>query len=147
MDNNELDFKIQELSFKGYTCSQIIILLGQYLNETNNKILIRAMAGLANGLYIKKCGICGTLLGSFCLASIYLGKGNDNEENNTNLYLIISEITQWFKSEFKNIECYLLLNKINKKEVICKEIIKKTFIKLIELLNKYDIDPFNIKEE
>lgn len=70
--------RMLQLGQKGYTYSQIIILLGLEQRGETNPGLVRAMEGLAYGCGSGR-GSCGALTGGACLLAFYAGKGSDEE--------------------------------------------------------------------
>ena len=62
------------LEKKGYCCSQIMILFMLKSRHVENPDLVRAMAGLCNGVGFSG-EICRILTGGACLLSLCAGKG------------------------------------------------------------------------
>lgn len=139
---DDLDKRIMELAGLGYHCSQIMIILGQDLTETDNKELVKAMTGLGGGMFRGKN--CGTLTGGVALLSTYVGKSEDVEAQDDLTEIMVTELVDWFEGEFGTVECKQLVS--DKKEdrmAVCPNLIKKTFLKCIGILNEHDIDPYN----
>lgn len=63
--------RMLQLGHKGYSCSQIILLLGLELRGETNSGLVRAMGGLAYGCGSGRAS-CGALSGGCCLLALYL---------------------------------------------------------------------------
>ncbi|MDD2214998.1 MAG: C-GCAxxG-C-C family protein [Eubacteriales bacterium] len=123
-------FRIMELKFKGYCCSQMIMQMGLEGLGKENIDLVDAMAGLCDGMHRGKT--CGTLSASFCL--LYLA---DKRQADT----MCDELHDWFEELFGNTECDILLegNPLNK-AVLCKEIVEGTYLKLVDMFESYDIE-------
>ena len=123
-------FRIMELKFKGYCCSQIIMQMGLEGLGKENIELVDAMAGLCHGMHSGKT--CGTLSAAFCL--MYLA---DKRQANT----MCNELYDWFEELFGSTECDILLegNPLNK-AVLCKEIVEGTYLRLVDMFEFYDIE-------
>lgn len=116
---------IFELKLKGYCCSQIIMELGLRKLEKENPDLIKAMAGLCNGLWQGKT--CGILSAAICL--LYLADPEEAARFNG------SAFSEWFDDAFGSTECDLLMegNPLNRAEK-CPAMLEASFMKLCELL-------------
>jgi C_GCAxxG_C_C family probable redox protein len=89
-------YDVIRLEKKGYCCSQIMILFILESRGKDNSDLVRAMAGLCNG--VGHSGeICGVLTGGARLLSLYAAKGSDDEVPNEGLPVILWELTDWFR--------------------------------------------------
>lgn len=88
-----------ELARQGFQCSQILLILGLEAQGKSDADLIRAMNGLAGGLGFSG-EVCGALTGGACLLGLYAGRGNPDEEEDPKLNLMITELVEWFSSEF-----------------------------------------------
>lgn len=139
---DELDRRIMELSFEGYHCGQIMLILGQELRGTENTELVKAMTGLNSGIH--KGEACGTLTGAACLIATYVGKVSYEEEVNTLCNLMCYELVEWFEKEFKTTQCReLVSDDYADRMVVCPMLIKKTFLQVIKLLENHQIDPYS----
>jgi hypothetical protein len=76
--------RMMRLAQKGYTCSQILILLALEARAEENPSLVRAAAGLAYGCGTGK-GSCGVLTGGSCVIALFAGKGSDEEQESEKL--------------------------------------------------------------
>lgn len=116
---------IFELKLKGYCCSQIIMELGLRKLEKENPDLIKAMAGLCNGLWQGKT--CGILSAAICL--LYLADPEEAERFNG------SAFSDWFEDAFGSMECDLLMegNPLNRVEK-CPAMLEASFMKVCDLL-------------
>jgi len=88
--------RMMELSYKGYYCSQILVLLALEAQGKENPDLIRAMGGLANGCGSED-GTCGAMTGGACLLGLYAGKGTDDEYEDEILRFLVNDLTVWFE--------------------------------------------------
>lgn len=140
--------KMLKYSSKGFSCSQIIILLGLELRDESNPSLVRSMAGLSYG-----CGTgesaCGVLSGACCLIALYTGKGSTEEDNSEKLPITLQELNEWFESttgqKYGGITCNAIVGEAGPEASrgICGEILKETFAFTIDLLGRYDIDVYD----
>jgi len=92
---DDAGLRMMELAGKGYCCSQIMIVLALDEMDRENLDLVRAAAGLCNGL--GDCsGPCGVYTGAALLLGLYGGKGMDMEEAEDILPVMLEELREWF---------------------------------------------------
>lgn len=96
MDDTQM--MVLELGSKGYSCAQIVVSGGLRLLGRENPDLVRAMAGLAQGV---GCSgeICGALSGGACLIALHTAKGMDNEDPLPEGQPLMNELVEWFREE------------------------------------------------
>ncbi len=140
------DALIQMLRFgaKGYTCSQIMVLLALDKCMDDNPGLVRAMAGLAYG-----CGsgaaTCGVLAGACCVIGYFAGKGTDDEQEKDILPLMLEEINEWFQNEigqrYQGITCQSILGDADpqKSRNTCGRILAATYTQTMNILCDHGI--------
>ena len=141
---DQIQMRMMELSYHGYYCSQILLILGLEAQGKSNPDLIRAMGGLANG-----CGFaggpCGTLTGAACLLSLYAGKGLDDEHEDESLKYMLQDLGAWFTKEYGNrygdVTCETIVGDRTEIRQRCGAIVAETYAKVIELLiaGGYDV--------
>jgi hypothetical protein len=124
------------LQKKGYCCSQIMILFMLEEKGRSNPDLVRAMAGLCNG--VGDSGeICGVLTGGACLLSFCAAKGSDLEVPDERLPLLFFELADWFrkwtKTSYGGLKCDDILAKSPDKRA-CVALIVETCEKVQSLL-------------
>ncbi|NLT96484.1 MAG: C_GCAxxG_C_C family protein [Clostridia bacterium] len=142
---NEEFFRMVELSYQGFYCSQILIMDALENLNKSNEDLVRAMAGLAGGIGFSGKN-CGSLTGGACVLALYAGKGSPQEKEDPRLNLMISELVQWFEEEwgktYGSIDCQDILedNPQNRLQR-CPQIIFQTNEKIKEILtaNGYNL--------
>jgi hypothetical protein len=136
MDQTQL--RMMELSYHGYYCSQILLLLGLDAQEKSNPDLIRAMGGLAHGSGFAG-GICGTLTGAACLLGLYAGKGTDDEHEDEHLKYMLRDLGDWFEQTVGNryggITCEAIVGDRSEIRQRCGTIVAATYAKVMELLD------------
>ena len=142
MDQTRL--RMMELSYQGYYCSQILLILGLEAQGKENPDLIRAMGGLANG-----CGFaggpCGTLTGAACLLSLYAGKGTDDEYQDEGLQYMLRDLGEWFSQtygeRYGDTTCEMIVGDRSEMRQRCGAIVAETYTKTMELLiaGGYDV--------
>lgn len=132
--------RMLKLSQPGYTCSQIIILLGLEDRGETNSGLVRAMGGLAYGCGTGR-GSCGALTGGCCLLALYAGKGNDDERASDRLTLMLQELSDWFVMRIESGEGDMSCDAIAGEEgpvasrQRCGGIVADTYAKVMEILD------------
>jgi hypothetical protein len=94
---DESGLAMMELAGKGFCCSQIMVRLALDEMGRDNPDLVRAAAGLCNGM--GDCsGPCGVFTGAALVLGLYAGKGTDAEEPDDKLPLMLEELRDWFVS-------------------------------------------------
>ncbi|HTZ19152.1 MAG TPA: C-GCAxxG-C-C family protein [Dissulfurispiraceae bacterium] len=136
--------RMMELSQQGFHCSQIMMIIALEAQGRTNPDLVRAMSGLLGGVGF--CGkICGTLTGGACMIGLYTGKGTPEEEPDNRLYLMMSELVEWFEKEYQSlyggINCADILqddprNRLSR----CPQMVMATIQKVREILSANDYD-------
>ncbi len=127
---------------EGFCCSQImaIMLLGRM--NAGNEGLIRAMAGLCNG--IGGSGeVCGCLSGGACLIALVAAKGGNARESHHMLPLMFEELTEWFREKtapFNGMRCTDILNASPDRRA-CITLAADTYEKLVSILRAYGFLP------
>ncbi len=92
---DEAGLKMMELAGKGYCCSQILVLLALEEMDRENPDLVRAAAGLCNGL--GDCsGPCGVLTGANLLLGMHAGTGTAMGEGDDLLPVLLEAMREWF---------------------------------------------------
>ncbi|HHW94612.1 MAG TPA: C_GCAxxG_C_C family protein [Mogibacterium sp.] len=139
--NDMLD-KLLENFQKGYSCSQVMLLVALEIEGKENPELIRAISGLRGG--IGRSGeVCGALSGGMCLLSYFGGKGTDEEEENENIKIMSKELYNWFvsyTSEYGGIDCRQIKddNPDNRLQR-CATVVRDTLEKSISILQEYKL--------
>jgi hypothetical protein len=147
---NDLDATLLSLSVRGYCCSQILLRLALDLQGRENPELIRATAGLCNGLG-QGAGTCGVLTGAACVLGLYVGKGQDDETPDQCMDLMLAELTEWFTERVQmdapGIRCEDILGGPDRKPDLgrCGRLLQDTWIKTLEILQHNEIDPLEAR--
>ena len=138
--------RMLQLGRQGYTCSQIIILLGLDVLGERNPGLVRAMGGLAYGCGCGR-GSCGVLTGGCCLLSLYAGKGSDEESASENLPLMLQELTDWFMERtgcaHDDLRCDTIVGEDGPaaSRQQCGALVADAYDKVMEILTTNGFDP------
>jgi hypothetical protein len=132
-----------ELQHMGYCCSQVLLIIALEAQGKENPDLVRAAAGLCNGLGYTG-DVCGALLGGTCLLSLYAAKGAEDEETDDRLPKILFELVDWFKEqvgkEYGGITCDDVLTKRPDKSA-CGPIVYRTYLKAVDIVTSNGFDP------
>lgn len=143
---NDLMMTLLRLSAKGYSCSQIMILLFLEARGETNPALVRSMAGLAYGCGSGKAA-CGVLTGASCCLALYAGKGGDEETGSESLPLMLQELSDWFEEQVGRahggIVCETIVGEAGPaaSRQICGQIVADTYAKTLEILTENGFDP------
>jgi hypothetical protein len=146
---DETQIRMLQLGKKGYTCSQIILLLGLDVRGEMNPDLVRAMAGLAYGCGSGR-GDCGVLTGGCCLLALYAGKGSDEETESERLSLMLQELTDWFVERTgctdTRMSCEAIVGEAGPaaSRQRCGGLVADTYAKVMEILAANEIDPTGV---
>ncbi|MDI9517914.1 MAG: C-GCAxxG-C-C family protein [Bacillota bacterium] len=134
--------RILEYSQKGYSCSQVILLIALESEGKENQDLVRAVAGLRRGLG-GSGEVCGVLSGGMCFLSYFGGRGSDDEVENENLKIMFKELYDWFveyTAEYGGINCKQIIADDSRNYVQrCPILIRDTLEQCILILQKYDL--------
>jgi len=131
--------QMMRLAQKGYTCSQILILLALEVRGEQNPALVRAAAGLAYGCGTGK-GSCGVLTGGSCVIGLFAGKGSDGEQESERFLLMLQDLSDWFSErvgkEYGGIECQAIVGEEGPGAARqrCGAILAETYAKVVEIL-------------
>ena len=145
MDQTTL--RMMELSYNGYYCSQILLILALEAQERSDPDLIRAMGGLANGSGFNG-GFCGTLTGAACLLGLFAGTGTDDEYEDERLTFMLKDLGEWFEltigKRYGGISCEEIVGDRTEIRQRCGGIVAQTYAKCLELLaaSGYDVIPW-----
>ena len=120
---------INDLTLKGYCCSQLVVVIaGLEPLDEENEGLLRSLRGLCIGMYNKKA--CGALTGGACALSLHL-HGSDLAE-------ACRELTGWFESRFGSVDCKALIGDAGGPAMVCADIVRETCEKCLEMLIEKD---------
>lgn len=147
MDDTQL--MVLELGSKHYSCAQIVLLGGLRLLGRENPDLIRAMAGLAQGMG-GSGNICGALGGGLCLLALHTAKGKDDELPLESGPLLMEELITWFQEDCCQggpMTCDALLGtdggtadrRMQPQQ--CGALVARVWEKAVGLLSTHGIDP------
>jgi Putative redox-active protein (C_GCAxxG_C_C) len=131
--------QMMRLAQKGYTCSQILILLALGARGEQNPALVRAAAGLAYGCGTGK-GSCGVLTGGSCVIALFAGKGSDEEQESEKFMMMLQDLSDWFSErvggQYGGIECQAIVGEEGPASARqrCGGILAETYAKVVEIL-------------
>ncbi|MDR1677197.1 MAG: C-GCAxxG-C-C family protein [Deltaproteobacteria bacterium] len=148
---NDENMEVLELAGQGYTCAQIVVLMGLRIMGRENSDLIRAMSALAMGA--AHGSLCGALTGGLCLMGLHLGKGLEFESPVLASKLPMGALVKWFIQEelkgqiaptcaaiFEAGGQKLDLDRSNP-TAACADLVYHSFSKAMGLLVEHGIDP------
>ena len=134
---DETLLRMLELSYNGYYCSQILMLLALEAQGKGNPDLIRAVGGLANG-HGAESGPCGVLTGAACVLSLYAGKGTDDEMEDEQLKHMLRDLCAWFEQSvgerYGGVSCAAIVGDRSEVRQRCGAITAETWARVQELL-------------
>ena len=141
---DELLFKMVQWSQQGFFCSQILLLLAMERLQRDNPELIRAMGGLNGGVGFSG-RLCGVLTGGACLISLYAGKGEAEEQEDSQVNDLIRQLADWFQMEacaaYAGCNCTDILEENpNNRMTRCPQLVQQTFEKATALLTQAGYD-------
>jgi len=138
--------RLLQWAAKGYTCSQILLLMGLEAREETNPGLVRAMAGLAYGCGTGRAS-CGALTGGCCLLALYAGKGSDAESGSDQLPAMLQDLSEWFAARVGDpanaltCEAFVGQDGPAASRPRCGALVAETYAKVLEILQAYAFDP------
>jgi hypothetical protein len=90
--------RLIQLKEQGFCCSQMLLLVGLKDQGKTDGDLVRAVSGLAAGLFSGE--ICGALTGGACLLGLYAGRGTADAAEDHRLCIMVGELVEWFSQEY-----------------------------------------------
>lgn len=149
MDDTQM--MLFELAGQGYSCAQMVMIGGLRLMGRENPDLVRAMAGLAQGV---GCSgeICGALSGGVCLIALHTAKGYDHEDPLPASAPLMDELVEWFRVEQcagGGITCDAILGIAGGQGDACRgmdlsrcgDLVAQSWTKAVALLAENGVDP------
>jgi len=135
--------RMMELSYRGYFCSQILLIMGLEAQGKTDPDLVRAMGGLANGSGLEG-GTCGALTGAACLLNFYAGRGADDEEQDWHLPYLLADLEEWFSdtycARYGDVTCAAIVGDRSEMVQRCGEVVAQTYAQVVELLTASGFD-------
>jgi hypothetical protein len=146
---DDLMIRMMQLGQQGYSCSQILILLGLESRSGDNPDLVRTMAGLAYG-----CGsggaTCGALTGGCCLLAYMAADGDDAAKPSAELPDMLQTLSDWFARRagqaHDGISCEAIVGEVGPaaSRQTCGALVMETYGKVMEILTEYgNLKPIN----
>lgn len=136
--------RMMELTYNGYYCSQILLILALEAQGKSDPDLIRAMGGLAQGAGSEE-GLCGTLTGAACLLGLYAGKGTDDDYEDERLRYMLNDLQEWFAGtygeRYGGISCAAIVGDRTEVRQRCGAVVAETWAKVTEILAAAGYDP------
>jgi hypothetical protein len=129
---------------QGLCCSQILIQLALEDMGEENVPLVRAMAGICDGVGIGS--LCGAASGGACVLALYGAAGGSQDEALDSYPLMLAEFMEWFQQtgshRWGGITCDEILGKDKGKEPEgCGAIIVAVRNRILEILTAHGLDP------
>jgi hypothetical protein len=143
---DDMQIRIMQLGRQGYTCSQILILMGLERCSEQNRGLVRAMGGLAYGCGSGH-GSCGVLTGGCCLMAWYAGKRSTDGTASDRLMPMLQALGEWFSRHTgckpADMSCDAIVGQAGPaaSRRRCGAILAETFVKVMQILDANGIDP------
>lgn len=133
-------FRMLELSYEGFSCSQILMILALEAQGKQNPDLVRSVAGLAFGGGAA-AGPCGALTGAACVLALYAGKGAVGETERESLQQMLREVREWFElrigGKYGGVTCGEIVGDVADKQRRCGAIVREVHAKICEILTNH----------
>lgn len=145
----ETQMMVLELAANNYSCAQIILIGGLRLMGRENPDLVRAAAGLAQGIG-NTGNICGALAGGLCLLAMHTAKGLDPELPHDQALVLQEDLVARFREQCcggGNITCDAILGFDNEggqrsiETTLCGGLVGWVWEECLAILAEYGIDP------
>jgi hypothetical protein len=134
--------RLAQLKKQGFCCSQMLLLMGLEDKGKTDRDLIRAVSGLASGLFSGE--ICGALTGGACLLGLYAGRGSAEDPEDHRLCIMVEELVTWFWREygqsFGGIRCDDIIGEDSNACSRCGSLVLGTYGRIRSLLSEYGFD-------
>ncbi|MDR3203219.1 MAG: C-GCAxxG-C-C family protein [Deltaproteobacteria bacterium] len=147
---------VLELAGQGYTCAQIVVLMGLRIMGRDNPDLVRALSALAMGA--SSGSLCGALTGGLCLVGLYTGKGIIDERPVLGYRIPLGALIKWFtqdKLKDRTEPTCRAIFEADGQELdlekalptaACGDLVGDTFLKALELIQTHGLDPTQGRE-
>jgi len=141
---DETSLRVLRHFSQGLCCSQILITLALEDMGEENVPLVRAMAGLCNGMGMGS--LCGAASGGACVIALY-GAGGDSQEEELDDYpLMLAEFMEWFHQtgpvQWGGVTCDEIMGTGRTQEMqTCGRIVIAVRDKVLEILAGHGLDP------
>lgn len=136
-------FRMMELSYEGFSCSQILLILALEAQEKQNPDLVRSASGLAFGGGAET-GTCGALTGAACVLALYGGKGAVGETEREELQHMLRELREWFElvvgGKYGGTTCGRIVGDGADRKRRCGAIVEAVHIKTGEILTNHGFE-------
>ncbi|MDR2302109.1 MAG: C-GCAxxG-C-C family protein [Deltaproteobacteria bacterium] len=148
---DDTSMEVLTLAGSGYTCAQIVMIMGLRVMGRENPDLVRAMSSLAMGA--SHGSLCGALTGGLCLMGLHLGKGLEFERPILAAKLPLGALVKWFiQDELKGLTaptCRAIFEAGGQKldlesstpTAACAELVSRSFAKALSLIAEHGLDP------
>ena len=144
---DDISLRLLQHHAAGLCCSQIMLALALEEQGRGDADLVRAMAGLCNGL--GDCaGPCGVLSGGACLLASYAAKGAAEETAHERFPLMLQTFTDWFREtmsgRFGGVTCGEIMGLENcgrPDPQRCGGILAEAYGRCLEILVEEGLDP------
>jgi hypothetical protein len=142
---DDTSIRILHHAAQGLCCSQILIQLALEDMGEENVPLVRAMAGLCNGVGIGS--ICGAASGGACVLALYGAAGGSQDEALECYPLMLAEFMEWFQQtgplRWGGITCDEIMGEGQggKELESCGAIIVDVRNRILEILTAHGLDP------
>ncbi|MDR1297998.1 MAG: C-GCAxxG-C-C family protein [Deltaproteobacteria bacterium] len=148
---DETGMEVMALAGSGYSCAQIVLVLGLRVMGRENPDLVRAMAPMAMGASFGS--VCGALTGGLCLLGLHLGKGLDFETPALGGKIPPAALVKWFLEDPMQGRipptCAAVFESTGTRLDVatsapapaCADLVARTYSKAMALLVEHGVDP------
>lgn len=140
-----LEYVIQNLSSKGFCCSQILAHLILGAQGRTNPDLVRSLAGLCHGIG-QSGDACGILTGGCCVISYLVGPNEEDGIAMPEAKIVQEEFVDWFQNtceeRWGSIHCGIIIDEDNPQgpdKSHCRVLLAETWIRLLGILTQHNI--------
>ena len=146
---DETALRIMQLAAQGFCCSQIMIQLSLEDLGEENISLVRAMAGLCEGM--GSGDLCGVASGGVCVLALFSAKGSVGEQALDCAPLLHAQFMDWFRqsaTSWGGIRCdEIVACNGGRKPEVCFAIMVRAREAILAILAEHNIDPSLPKEQ
>jgi len=146
---DETALRIMQLAAQGFCCSQIMIQLSLEDMGEENIPLVRAMAGLCDGM--GRGDLCGVASGAACVLALYAAKGSVEEQPLDCAPLLLAQFMDWFQqgaTSCGGIRCdEIVAIHGGRKPEVCGNLMVRAREVILAILVEHHIDPSLPKEQ
>ena len=130
--HEDLIYELEGNIAQGYCCTSAMVRLFLEQCERENDEMVDAMVGFCDGMYSGQ--VCGALIGGVMMLSIA-----DRRKSR----LTVPVLIRWFDESWSGINCTDVAGEHGERKFeVCSRVICACYMKAMEIMEQFNIEPF-----